>query len=419
MGINIKKFKILMLILIYKVALDLAYIFFINKIYYYEGYNFDFVPVKIIESFIMTFLVTASLPNDERRPSTIAINTLNIIMIIPLLSLYAYKNESRMYFYSIIFSFLIIVFFVRFAPKIKFRLKTSINSFINCGLIIMGILVYGDLLLFNGFPSLDLLNFSNVYLVRGTVDYGFEIMKYLVPWQASIINVFFMVNFYMNKEKKKFFFMVALQILIYLITSHKTYFFYPVIVPALIYFINKGKFIYGSIVGMISVIVLSVMSYYFQLTNILGAMFVNRTLFLPAQISFQYHEYFSENGFVMLSHSFLSVFFDKPIYDVHPIRIIGSVYYNDNWPNTGFLGDAYMNFGYIGMILFSLFFALLLVVIDSISNTDKKRLLSSAMVVLFMLTLTNGALFTSLLNGGILIYIIITLSYKDTNIKRM
>lgn len=414
MKTSVKRAKIVLLVLLYKVILDLAYIFYINKVYYYEGFELNFIWIKIFESFMMTFIIAVCLPMNEKKPSTIALNTLNIIMILPLLTLYSYKNESRIYFYSFSISFLLIIFFVKLVPNIKFRIKTSWNKVFNLGLIIMGIMVYVNLLAFNGLPSLEVLDFTKVYSVRANVNYGFKIMQYMVPWQANIINIFYMAIFFMKKDKYKVCFMVALQILIYLITSHKAYFFYPIIIPILIYFIKKGNYIIGSLFGIISVIIVSVISYYTNFNVMLGAMFVNRTLFLPAQISFQYHEFFSNNKYVMLSHSILKPFFKKPIYEIHPIRIIGTVYYNNNWPNTGFMGDAYMNFGYIGIIIFSLFVAILLITIDSISNTNEKRLLSSAMVVIFMLTLTNGAFFTSLMNGGILLYILITLNYRDT-----
>lgn len=409
--ISIKKIKMIFLLILYKILLDFSYVYYINPMYEYMGFTYNLNYFKLIESYLFLVYITICLPIQENQPSNIALNTLNIVMIIPVLSIYALKNESRLYLYGVIVSFLITIFIVRAFPRFSVKVNFSMKKLLIFLFAINSILVYTAMFYFNGLPSLVLLDFNNVYKFRGNINYGYPIMKYLVNWQANIINPFLIVLNLENRNKVAFILVCFLQLLIYLLTSQKAYLFYPIVMIFIILFIKWKKFIISSIYGIITIIIGSLTIYYFKISLMIPSLFINRTLFLPAQISFQYYEYFSSNGFVLLSHSIFEKLFSEPPYTLHPIKIIGKVYYTNNWPNTGYLGDAFMNFGIFGMIVFSIILAIILIIIDSLSNSDIKKLISSVFIVLFMILLTNSALLTNLLTGGILLYMLILYLY--------
>lgn len=413
MKLKRKRIKIFFILILYKILLELSYIYYVNPVYEYMGFIYDLNWLKLIESYIFLIFIVINLPLNETKPSIIAVNVLNTIMIVPILSIYALKNESRVYLYAIVISFLITILIIKLFPKLSVRLKFSANKILYFLLIINTVVVYSTLLYYNGIPSLELLDFNKVYKVRGTINYGFHIMKYLVVWQANIINPFLIILSFKNKKKITFIFMCLLQLLLYLLTSHKAFLFYPLVIAFMMFFIKNGKLIIFSIYGIITIIVGSMVLYYTKLSIMIPALFINRTLFLPAQISFQYYDYFSNNDFVLLSHSIFNKFFSIPIYNIHPIKLIGTVYYRGNWANTGYLGDAYMNFGISGMIIFSFILGLILKIIDSISNSHDKKLISSAFMAILSISLTNSALLTNLLNGGILFYMLILYLYND------
>lgn len=410
------KKKIFGFIFIYKILLDITYIYYINPVYEYMGFIYNFNLIKLLESYIATFLVTLCLPIDEFKPSTIALNILNIIMIIPIYSLYAFKNEYRVYMYAITLSYIITIYIVKLLPNITLKFNININKFLIDILILFGFIVYGSLIKFNGIPSFELLNFNNVYKVRGNVNYGYKIINYLVSWQATVTNIFFIIVLWIKKEKRKFVLLCSLQLLLYLITSHKTYIFYCLIIPFIIVTIKKGKFIISSIYGIILTIIFSLILFINKISIMPAALFINRTLFLPAQISFQYYEYFSQNEFVMLSHSIFSKIFPQSIYNIHPILIIGNQYYNNSWANTGYLGDAYMNFGIIGMLIFSILFGIILKIFDSLANTELKNLISRTFMIVIAISFSNGGLLTNLFYGGCLYYMLLLWLYNDKSI---
>jgi hypothetical protein len=413
MDIKQKKIKMIIFTILFKIILDFSYIYYINPIYAYMGFTYDLNFIKLIESYLFVAIILFFLPSSESKPSSIALNVLNIVMIIPLFSLYALKNEDRLYAYAVFFCFILTILILKKIPKISYDLKFSMNKFVVTILIFVGFVVYGSLIALNGIPTLELLNFNNVYKVRGNVNYGPSFIKYLVSWQATIINIFFIIISWVRKEKIKFITLCTLQLVLYLITSHKAFLFYPIIIPIIMLFIKNKHFLLWCIYGTILTVVSSLVLFFNNISVLPASLFINRTLYLPAQLSFQYYEYFSTNGLVLLSHSIFSSLFQEPVYETNPILVIGSAYYTDNWANTGYLGDAYMNFGISGMVVYSILFAFILMIIDSLANTEFKSLITKAFIVIMMLSFTNGALLTNLLYGGVIVYMILLLVYDD------
>jgi oligosaccharide repeat unit polymerase len=401
-------------LIIFKVLLDFSYIYYLNPNYGYMGFYLDLNYFKLIESYIFLLLINWYLPRKD-LPSSVAVNVLNLLMVIPILSIYALKDQPRIYFYGVVISFFLLIFIVKRMPRVSFNIKTSLNSILTALFLGITFVVYGLLIFFNGLPSLKLLDFSKVYEVRSSINYGFNFMVYLVSWQGAIINVFLLIITAYYKKMRYFLFFAIMQLVLYLLTSHKTFLFYPLLLFFIIRIIKNNKkdinlsIIIYSIIGLAA----SLIVYAFGLNQMIPSMIISRVFYLPAQISFQYYEYFNGNGLMYLSHSIFSFIFSEPVHAEHPIRLIGETYYNNNWPNTGYLGDAFMNFGIAGMLVFSVFLGLILVLVDSLSNTQFKKLISIAFITLFMFPLSNMGLLTSMLTGGLLFYILILFLYRE------
>lgn len=89
------------------------------------------------------------------------------------------------------------------------------------------LIVFVNLLVFNGLPSLTAINLFDVYDVRKSVNYGLPLMGYLVPWLGKVINPFLIGMFLYKKEIRWSIFFLFLQILLYLYTGHKSFLFSP------------------------------------------------------------------------------------------------------------------------------------------------------------------------------------------------
>jgi len=138
------------------------------------------------------------------------------------------------------------------------------------------------------------------------------------------------------------------------------------------------------------------------------SLFTRRLLFVPSQVNFFYYDYFSTHGYIFLSyHKIFSSFLNYP-YQLSPPNLIGEVYFNNPQihANTGLFGDAYMNFGFVGLILWGIFLVIILKLADA-SSKGKDIKLTVAAIAIVILNLRNGALLTNIFTHGLLLALIL------------
>ena len=129
-----------------------------------------------------------------------------------------------------------------------------------------------------------------------------------------------------------------------------------------------------------------------------------RSFFTPALIKQFYFEFFQYRP-QLLSYSIFSSFvsFD---FSLSIESLIGGTFYGsylDN-SNTGFIGNAYANFGYVGVVLYSVFVVVLFRFFSSLSIAPY----FSGVFVILTLILQNGSLTTAFLSNGLIVLIIIS-----------
>lgn len=414
---NFKKYNLALIIFfvfLYKSLLELSYFVFLNPNYDYYGFTLEINIFKFIESSVYFIILLIIVPKNEQKPSSIVIYSLFLIMIIPHFSIYWLKNENRVFMFMVFISFFITILLVKFIPQIKISKRLVNKKLLYFLVTVNTIITISVLLLFNGLPSLAALNFNNVYSIREKINYGFPIMQYLVTWQSVILNVFMVIILWVKQKKMYSLFFVIIQILTFLITGHKSFLFYILIIPIVLYIFKKKKYIILFPFGLIVGLIVGLVAYYLIDFWWIASLLISRVLFLPAQISFQYYEFFSENKFMQLTHSIFEMFSKQPVYEKNPIAIIGETYYDSNWPNTGYLGDSYMNFGIFGMLVFSILFSILLKFFDSLAiRENNNNIVILFFSVIFTISFMNVGFFTSLLTGGIIVFLIIAILYSD------
>lgn len=408
-----KKYKILPLLILYKASLEVSYVLYIYPLFGYMGFSYKPDIMKLIETYFFLTFVLILFPTDMKKPSTIAINVLMLISVIPMMSIYALMDQPRVYYYTILFSFSLILVILEIIPSLKVTPTKSTNRFMFVMLSIMTIIVYIGLISFNGLPSFERLNLAKVYDYRATFTYGLSIMAYLVPWQGNILNMFFLILFFLRKNKKYMFWVVILQLILFLLTGNRTYLFQPIAVILMSKFIETDKFISFSVKGLILTIGVSLFAFFSLGNGMLASLFLRRALFIPAKLSFNYFDFFSTNQHMYLSHSIFEFLSDKPIYEMRTQELIGQLYLGGGWANTGIFGDAYMNFGYIGIVVYCILLGIILKIIDAFSDTRSKQVISGGILGIFMFNLTNTAFLTSLLTGGLLFFIVLLRMYND------
>jgi hypothetical protein len=194
----------------------------------------------------------------------------------------------------------------------------------------------------------------------------------------------------------------------------KTFLFALPFVLILMWVITRKNPLAWMAIGLVGIILLGMASYRLIDDIWISSLFTRRVLLRPAQLSFFYYDFFSKNEFVFLSHSIFRFFWDYP-YHLNPPYLIGDIYFNTPKSNavTGITGDAYMNFGFVGLSLCAILLAVILKIINSFSrNKDIK--VTIAAIAMPVITFTNSALLTTLLtHGGLLALILLYLLPKE------
>jgi len=171
---------------------------------------------------------------------------------------------------------------------------------------------------------------------------------------------------------------------------------------------TRKNLLFLMVSGFSGIVSLGMISYWLIDDIWISSLFTRRTLLVPAQLSFFYYDFFSKNQFTFLSqHRIFRIFLDYPYY-LNPPHLIGEIYFNrpEMGANNGIYGDGFMNFGFIGLVLWGFFLVILLKLINSISkNKDIK--ITIAAVAMPVISLTNSAFLTCLLTHGLLLSLIV------------
>jgi len=140
--------------------------------------------------------------------------------------------------------------------------------------------------------------------------------------------------------------------------------------------------------------------------NLLFLGIVRRVFIIPGIQSSYYYEYFSQNPPVLLGHSILEGFSERP--QTPPAYIIGYAYYGslETSANANFWADGFANFRFVGVLIATLMLAVLLWVVDAVSSKHSLRLTLPALTPATY-TLTNSALTTSLSTHGLLLTLLL------------
>jgi len=397
-----------MSLLLYKIVLDLSYYFLISKIWAYSRFELNFNGIKLLESFFLLCIIFIMMPKSSKKLSNIIVWLLTLLSYVPMLTLFAFMNQPRSYMYAVT-GFWMLVFLLLKLPGIsilslkKSQSKIIYYSLFICLFIIVLFLIYKYI----GFSiNFDLMK---VYDIRSQfVELKVPLAGYLFTWMGYILNPIFFILFITRKKWIFATMVVSLQILLFSITGNKSFFFALPYIFILISIVPRKNSFSWMTIGLATIILVGMLSYWLADNLWILNLFVRRTLLVPAQLSFFYYDFFSKNQFTFLSHhQIFRAFLDYPYY-LNPAHLIADIYFNSpqGGANNGIYADAYMNFGFIGLVLWGGFLAILLKLYNSISN-NKDIKITIAAVAMPVMSLTNSAFLTCLLTHGILLSLIV------------
>ena len=395
-------------IFLYKMALDLGYYFVISKVWSYAKFELHLNSIKLIESFLLLFIIFVLMPKSKEKLSNIMIWLLILISYVPMLTLFAFMNQPRAYMYAVT-GFWILVFLLLKLPVVRFNPIKKIQSKIIRYFIFIGLSGTVFFLIYKYLGIAFNFDLTKVYEIRRKyVQTGVPFAGYLFTWLAYLVNPIFFALFLVKRKWIWVGVVTFLQILVFSVTGLKAFLFVLPFVLGLIWVVSQKNPLVWMGAGLSVVILVGMFSYWLVDDLWISSLFTRRALLVPAQLSFFYYDFFSQNHHTFLSqHHLFRNFIEYP-YSLMPGNLIGKVYFNNPRGNAcnGIYGDAYMNFGFLGFILWGIFLTIILKLIDSFSKNKDIRVTVAgiAMPVIF---LTNCALLTCLLTHGLLLALIL------------
>lgn len=394
--------------LLFRGVIDFLYVEYVTRFFSAEFPLIEGGLLRMVESYIIMLLLIIFITRSLRRqwrPSGIVPLIYFIVVMVPLYSLYGLADAPASLVYAATGSIIVLVAVTELLPRL--RVPKPGPGFVHLWIILlfaMSVYVYGWLIFTGGLQRLN-FNLLTVYDVRAEyVETRGPLMGYLIPWQGYVINILAFLYALRQRSYWLLAIVVLSQVLLFGMTGHKSFILAPLFSVGVYHIWRKRSAILLILIGSILIAAISYAYFLAFSDEFPPSLFVRRLFFVPALLHVLYYDFFSQpdHPFYMLSDSFLRYLVPNP-YEMPTVHVIALNYFGREFsPNVGYLGDAYGNFGVLGMFLFSVVLGLVLRIADSLATRLSPHFVAAAFSMPVM-ALTQSALFTTLLTHGLLL----------------
>lgn len=264
--------------------------------------------------------------------------------------------------------------------------------------------LYGD---FRLFVSFDIANIFRYEFREINLPFG---INYLIPLIATILIPYTIIYTHLRKNYVLLIPLLIYSSMLYSIAGNKSWLYVNVMTLFIVLFADKIL----SRVKLQTIIFLAIS--FFLLINLITFKYLNsydlirtfdRVFSIPSQISYYYFDFFGQNEYLFLRESIFRFIASSP-YQINSPFLIGGTYLSGfgEHANNGLMGDAYSNFGLLGIIVYPFVIVLIMRTLGSLISHDKKTSIIFSFILIW--NLINGPLFAWLLSGGVLFLVLIS-----------
>lgn len=390
-------------VILYKVLLNS---FYVNKIMFVYDY-FTICPSNntlytFVFSWLILFLTLPLLIKLFRRKtlSSQIIILLYFISFVPSNVLLTYSSDYIEFNILISIYWLLLLWLGSSNLSIKCKVAHARTNF----MLYVIIAIVGGTVFYVSYKFTGLrlhLSLDNVYDIRfESREYSIPtIMQYIMASSGTILSLGLL---YFLSERKYAYAMVVIFLFVinFGIGGHKSVIFKLLIALLGYFFYTKERVRYFPLFFIL-------LTFACISIPIISILFGFRVMMLPASIHYSYYEFFNVNQLDYMREGILSRFgFNSPYSDgiMYLIgeKMTGNI---EIAANNGLFSDAYMNFGYIGILIYPFFLVTFLKIADKFAEGISFKLLFGV-IYTFALCLTSATFTTSLLTGGLLLSLI-------------
>ena len=411
---------IVLILLIYRLLLDISYIKFISYYYSYAGFVLSPAPVSIIISSYILVVITALLyPLSNCGPSNIIIALLYLIDFVPATTLTALAGCDFVSCLSLMPLYIILFGFSLISPTVNF--KISLNGVFLYIFVSTFVFLWVAIFAFKfgfKFPG----NLIDVYDTREefvqVIGKGASFLSYIMNWQGNII-VPLLISWGIIAKKYYIALLgIVFNIFLFAVTGHKSQFYSIFFIIWILMGVRyvKKNIIYYMAFSLSSLIIIFCLIDYCTGSYFLNGIFIRRLLFVPSGLYYLYYDFFSNHSFTLFSQSKPFSWFVSYPYKVAIPHLIAQHYLNSSqtYANANVWADGFASWGLAGMIIIALIMVILLKIIDIIS-VNKNIYLVNALIAMPAFCFTNSGLFTTILGHGLLFAIFINILLPEDN----
>ncbi len=398
-----------------RALLDVGYVLVVYPVFShgYERYELIWDVSRYVESWVIFVILVMISPTKIKKPSDFYVLFMLFFLILPILSLYALSDKSRVYMYFVLLSYVVIIVMRRLSLT-AFRSEILKEWHVKTICILGMALTAGWMLIARG--AQYSLSLEDVYEFRPEASAALDVsfMAYINIWSYKVLGPVVLTLAIIRRSLLLFLFALVFHVLAFAYSQHKSVLFYPVIVVATAWLFSRPRpiiFLPSAIAG---ISLLALILYERDLIFWVSILY-RRTTFLVANITFYYMEYFDSVGYLWWSNNVLSRFLDYP-FDLPPAaEVAASVGLNANF-NNGFMSTGYMHGGGLGLVIYSVIVGLLLQVMDAMGRKHRSTFLVVAVTLVPMHSLVVSAdLLTSLLSHGLGLAVVLLILLRPIN----
>ena len=396
--------------LVFIAVLQWAYTAHFSPVYAYAGLIDAHPPAaSLLVVTALTALPAVWLPLSAARPSTIVLWALYVAGYVPAATvpIFLEGDLGRVlpFLLALIGSMAILGAIVRVRPPPLRAPYLSVTTFTRVLVVLASLCALYIVATFgvHALPSL-----SSVYATRAqfaAAQASTAAGGYIVPWAANVIDPMLMALGVARRRADLVAIGLLGQLLVYSNTGYKAVLFSVAVVPAVYFVISRASRWYGPLAVLATAAVIAGT----VAVSAGGAPLAlsSRLFATSGHVSWSYYDYFSSHTQYHLSHSIFNGVLTSP-YSVDPPLLIGSVYFNQGTDaNANLWADAFANFGFAGIVVFSAICGAVLLALDAAGHRRDPRVVGPAMAIAGLSLGASGVLTTMLTQGlglaGILI----------------
>ena len=386
------------------------------------GYTAHFAPLYAYQGLIdagpdpeatlvvvaLAALPAAWLPLSARRPSTVVLWFVYLLGYVPAIVVPLWLTGDLEAVLpldiALIAAMAIVALIVRLPPLPPLPVKVphlSPTAFTRL-LIVLGVMTSTYIAATFGVNSVPSL--GDVYETRDAFDTalgGAWAAGYVIPWAGNAINPMLMALGIARKRIDLLALGLVGQLLIYADTGFKSVLFSIALVPLVYFAISVASRSFGLVAALGAPVLLVSGIIANPVTAEWSLSLVRRFFATPGQVGWYFYDFFSAHPRYELSHSFLSRLSSSPYAEDPPV-LIGQVYFPASQPsaNAHLWADAFANFGFAGIVGFTVALGVLLLIVDEMGQRRDARVIGP-MLAIAGLNLASSALFTTILTLGL------------------